>query len=226
VGARSLENDPLTVDLIDEQPVCLDMAFPATSVVAYKMMIPLQWIEFFILNKSADNDLELLKILPALFGFLDVSLELPSVNWGAHQIPSFLNMSSASSHRTKFLPASVSSNVLLVVALGIATSKGSPLWSVTCRKKRLMAWDVDSPRRSNSFSTSLLSLGSIRALTVADLLILYLLTNCHKCSTNGIHNATLAIDKERTPFDDLADYVIHDEAGRALPQIAQRLKMG
>jgi NAD-dependent SIR2 family protein deacetylase len=85
---------------------------------------------------------------------------------------------------------------------------------------------VDSPRRSNSFSTSLLSLGSIRALTVADLLILYLLTNCHKCSTNGIHNATLAIDKERTPLDDLADYVIHDEAGKALPQIAQRLKWG
>ena len=34
------------------------------------------------------------------------------------------------------------------------------------------------------------------------------------------------IKKERTPLDDLADYVIHDEAGKALPQIAQRLKMG
>jgi len=39
--------------------------------------------------------------------------------------------------------------------------------------------------------------------------------------------ATLAIiNKERTPLDDLADYVMHDEAGKILPQIAQRLKMG
>jgi NAD-dependent deacetylase len=39
--------------------------------------------------------------------------------------------------------------------------------------------------------------------------------------------ATLAIiNKERTPLDDLADYVIHDAAGKALPQIAQMLKMG
>lgn len=41
------------------------------------------------------------------------------------------------------------------------------------------------------------------------------------------NGATLAIiNKERTPLDDLADYVIHDEAGKALPQIAQKLKMG
>ena len=39
--------------------------------------------------------------------------------------------------------------------------------------------------------------------------------------------ATLAIiNKERTPLDDIADYVIHDEAGKALPQIAQMLKTG
>lgn len=39
--------------------------------------------------------------------------------------------------------------------------------------------------------------------------------------------ATLAIiNKERTPLDDIADYVIYDKAGKALPQIAQRLKMG
>lgn len=41
------------------------------------------------------------------------------------------------------------------------------------------------------------------------------------------NGATLAIiNKERTPLDDLADYVIHDAAGEALPQIAQKLKMG
>jgi NAD-dependent deacetylase len=39
--------------------------------------------------------------------------------------------------------------------------------------------------------------------------------------------ATLAIiNKERTPLDDVADYVIHEEAGKALPQIVQRLKWG
>jgi NAD-dependent deacetylase len=39
--------------------------------------------------------------------------------------------------------------------------------------------------------------------------------------------ATLAIiNKERTPLDDMADYVIHEEAGKALPQIAQWLKTG
>jgi NAD-dependent deacetylase len=39
--------------------------------------------------------------------------------------------------------------------------------------------------------------------------------------------ATLAIiNKERTPLDDLANYVIHDEAGKALPQIAQMLMTG
>lgn len=41
------------------------------------------------------------------------------------------------------------------------------------------------------------------------------------------NGATLAIiNKERTPLDDIADYVIHDEAGKALPQIAQMLKTG
>jgi NAD-dependent deacetylase len=39
--------------------------------------------------------------------------------------------------------------------------------------------------------------------------------------------ATLAIiNKERTPLDDMADYVIHEEAGKALPKIAQWLKTG
>lgn len=39
--------------------------------------------------------------------------------------------------------------------------------------------------------------------------------------------ATLAIiNKERTPLDYLADYVINDEAGRVLPQIIQSLKDG
>ena len=38
--------------------------------------------------------------------------------------------------------------------------------------------------------------------------------------------ALAIINKERTPLDDLADYVIHDEAGKILPQIAQRLKTG
>ena len=41
------------------------------------------------------------------------------------------------------------------------------------------------------------------------------------------NGATLAIiNKDPTPLDDIADYVIHDEAGKALPQIAQMLKTG
>ena len=41
------------------------------------------------------------------------------------------------------------------------------------------------------------------------------------------NGATLAIiNKDPTPLDDMADYVIHDEAGKALPQIAQMLKTG
>ena len=39
--------------------------------------------------------------------------------------------------------------------------------------------------------------------------------------------ATLAIvNKERTPLDTLADYVINDEAGKVLPKIVQSLKEG
>ena len=39
--------------------------------------------------------------------------------------------------------------------------------------------------------------------------------------------ATLAIiNKEKTPLDDMADYVIHDEAGKIIPQIVQNIKEG
>jgi NAD-dependent SIR2 family protein deacetylase len=36
--------------------------------------------------------------------------------------------------------------------------------------------------------------------------------------------ALALINKETTPLDDLADYVIHDEAGKVLPQVVKLLK--
>jgi NAD-dependent deacetylase len=36
--------------------------------------------------------------------------------------------------------------------------------------------------------------------------------------------ALALINKETTPLDDLADYVIHDEAGKVLPRVVKLLK--
>ena len=108
------------------------MAFSSSGVVADEPMISMDCIERVSGNQRACDDLELLKILSAALQLIDILLELSGVDWGKHQMPSFSNMSSASSHTTRSCPSSVASKVRLVMADGIATSKGRPSRNSTC----------------------------------------------------------------------------------------------
>jgi hypothetical protein len=108
------------------------MTFSSSGVVADEPMISMDGIERMPGNQSPCDDFELLKILSAALGPMDILLELLGVDWDKHHIPSLLNKSSASSHTTRSRPSSVASNVRLVMADGIATAKGRPLRNSTC----------------------------------------------------------------------------------------------
>src|SRR3972149_633292 len=56
-------------------------------------MVAMERIKRSALNKCPGNNLELIEILPPLFCFLNVSLELPGIDWGSHlhfQLPEHL----------------------------------------------------------------------------------------------------------------------------------------
>lgn len=97
----TFEYDATFLWLIDEKPIGLDMALPPPMPVSQEFVVPVERIQWFFRYQGTDDDLELLELLPTPLYPLDVSFELPCVYWSKHQILSFLNISSASSHTTR-----------------------------------------------------------------------------------------------------------------------------
>ena len=95
-------------------------------------MIPVNGIERFTGDERARDHFEFFHVLASALASAEILLELPRVHRGQHdQIPSALNISSALSQTIRSRPASVASKVLFVVAVGMATSNGSPSRSST-----------------------------------------------------------------------------------------------
>ena len=76
---HSLEYDPGFLHLVDQQPVGLDVAFAPTNIVADKAVVTVDWVEGLSGQERSGDDLELVEVLAATLGSLDVSLELPGV---------------------------------------------------------------------------------------------------------------------------------------------------
>ena len=108
------------------------MAIASPHEVTDKAVVPVDRIEGLACQQAADDDFELVDIFAPPLAAFKVLSELLRVDRFVHQRPSLLNMSSASSQTTKSRPASESSNVCFVVAVGTTTSKGSPSRSSTC----------------------------------------------------------------------------------------------
>ena len=68
----SFEDNPVPAYLIDQQPVRLDMALSTSLVIAYELMVTVNWIGLLTCQKRADNDLKFAKILSPLLDPLDV----------------------------------------------------------------------------------------------------------------------------------------------------------
>ena len=126
MGSHSFKNDELAVDFVNKEPVGFNVTISTALIVSDKFMIAMNGIRSLSGNQSAGEDLEFLQILPAPLAELEIFLKLLCVNWGIHQIPSFLNMSAASLQTTRSRPSSVASKVRWVVAVGTVTLKGSP----------------------------------------------------------------------------------------------------
>ena len=60
------------------------MTFSTTCIVPDKLMVAMERIRLFALNKRPCDNLELIEILPALSCFLNVSFELPGIDRGSH----------------------------------------------------------------------------------------------------------------------------------------------
>src|SRR4030042_4883803 len=108
------------------------MAFASPHIVPDKPMVPVDTVEGLSGQERSCDDLKLFKIFAATNGSPDVFLKLFGINRGMHHIPSFLNISSASSQMTRSRPESVESSVLLVVDVGMTISTGSRPRSSTC----------------------------------------------------------------------------------------------
>ena len=126
MGSHSFKNDELVVEFVNEEPVGFNVTIPPPLIITDKLVIPMNGIRSLSGYQGAGEDLEFLQILPATLAKLEILLKLLCVNWGKHQIPSFLNMSAESLQTTRSHSASVAANVRLVVAEGTVTLKGSP----------------------------------------------------------------------------------------------------
>lgn len=109
--SHSLKDQPLFLDLVNEDPVRLNMAIPAPGEVTDKPVIAMDIIKRFADKKCSRNDLELFQVFPTTLGQVKILGKLLRVNRGIHQTPSFLNRSSAFSQTIRSRPASVASNV-------------------------------------------------------------------------------------------------------------------
>lgn len=132
MGSHPLKDQLAPLDSVDQHPVRLDMTVPSADEIARQFVVAMDRIEWLAGKQGGDKDLELVHILAAANTAFGVLSELFRIDRGVHQIPSFRNMSSASSQTTRSRPASDVSNVRFVVAVGTTTSKGRPSRSSTC----------------------------------------------------------------------------------------------
>ena len=89
------------------------MAFATMSIISRKVMVAMYGIKSPVFKKCAGNDLEFHKILASPLASLEILLKLSGVDWDEHQIPSFLNMSSASLQTTRSRPESVAGSTVV-----------------------------------------------------------------------------------------------------------------
>jgi hypothetical protein len=72
VSACSLEDDLIPTQLVDQQPVGLDMALSPSLLLADELVITMERIKLLPRNKGADDHFELLKVLSSLLHPSDI----------------------------------------------------------------------------------------------------------------------------------------------------------
>ena len=88
---RPLEYDPVLFQLINQEPVCLNVTFSTSHIASDKLMVAVKRIKLFPLDQPPGNDLELIEILSALSCPFDVLFELPGIDRGSHSFDAHLN---------------------------------------------------------------------------------------------------------------------------------------
>ena len=88
-GADELKDQHIMVNLVNKQPVGLDMAFAHPDVIAGidKRMIPVPFGERLLVDEISNDLLQLSRIAAALDGKLIITLELPGEFNFKHSAP-------------------------------------------------------------------------------------------------------------------------------------------
>ena len=84
----TLEPHNVPDNLVDQQPIRLDVRIPKSTPAAFQRVVEIGRWQRLSLNEQAQQGLELVHVLAALLRLFHVALELPGVVGLADQIPS------------------------------------------------------------------------------------------------------------------------------------------
>ena len=76
VGPSSFEPNFIVKDLVDQNPIRLDMAVPVTSPISTELMIAILRRKWLFCDEDVDNSFQFCEVLTSLLCPLDVLLEL------------------------------------------------------------------------------------------------------------------------------------------------------
>lgn len=65
MGPHTLENETISINLVDENPVGFDMAFTSTNIISDEFVIPMDRVQWLSRQQCPRAHLELLAILAA-----------------------------------------------------------------------------------------------------------------------------------------------------------------
>ncbi len=117
---------------VDENPIRLDVAIPASHVIASQRMIQILRGQVMPGDDQINHRPELAQSLPAFFQPFDVLLELARPAECPHK-PRSAYSSRLLAKCFTFFPALLSSRTFVVSGVGILTSNGNPRRSWICR---------------------------------------------------------------------------------------------
>ena len=133
ISVRTCANEDQGVIRVvpDEEPIGLNMALPEGILIAGQPMRAVARFELCAVVQDLDDLPQLIEVLAAPSGPLEVAFELPRRADGPHQRWAAFR-ASISGHSLRPLPASASRIASRVSAFGSSIANGSPLCRVTC----------------------------------------------------------------------------------------------
>lgn len=159
-------SSPFKVDFlayrgVNHNPIRLQMSVSVPAPVALERMVLVLRGQRHFREQQFDQALQLLKIFSSLLKPLDIALELGRITCRAHQIPSFLNMSSAFLASRTSIPRALLRMLSRVVLFGVK-SKGKA--SSLATRVNTMRTTSETVRPISSRTAVAFSLTSARIL--------------------------------------------------------------